>query len=161
MKKYKYLIPKFDTPELHLLEVYLFRLIRLIETVEFKKDLKILKQKKVYAEIMNIEHSLQTIRSFCMDMDETAYVAWEIPDPEDESNIATVYSFTCKEVISEIFNIPEREFDERTMEQSGPYDGWFFMELISYKEQLDDPLAFNSDSIINHINFHRDEEENS
>lgn len=157
MKKYKYLIPKYDVEELHLLEIYLFQLIRLIETGEFKKDYKIENQRKIYAEILNMEHSLTTLRSFCMDMDETAYVAWSIPDLEDESDLTTVYSFSCKEVMQELFNIPEKEFNNCIMEESGPYDGWFFMEKSSYKNQLDDPWAFNSNSITNHINMHHEE----
>lgn len=157
MKKYKYLILNRDVEELHLLEIYLFQLIRLIETPEFKKDYKIENQRKIYAEILNMEHSITTIRNFCMDMNETAYVAWEVPDPEDESKLATVYSFSCKEVIQEIFNIPEKEFNKQTIEKAGPYEGWFFMEKSLYKSQLDDPWAFNSDSITNHINMHHEE----
>lgn len=163
MKKIKYLLLNHNVEELHVLEQYLFQLIRFIETAEFKQDIKSDKQRKIFNELFNIEHSIQVIRGFCQDMDEEQYVAWQIPDTSQEDYHEVIYSFSSKEVLMLIFNIEEQMFNVVTdSEYCEPDDnGWFFMKMSEYKNQLDDVTAFDEHSIINHIKTHYGKEENT
>ena len=145
MKKSAVLTLKHNIEELILLETYQFKLIRFIESTEFKKDTKSYKQRSILEELLYVDQTLQVLYNVCENVSYDPHVAWLPAEEDKEPEYTTIYTFRTKEVMFASLGNNWKE------------DGWCYLDMEKYRDTLPDPTVFTQDALINHIKTHVDE----
>ncbi len=155
---------KYSPEDLYQLEHYLFNLIALTETQEFKVEATIELQKEIYKEMGFVKDAIMSLRAIVL-TDQVEHVAWKEKAEGDKSKFLTVYRFSSEKVLYDIFkiknkqtflkadwNLKMKEFEGHTWFKS--VDGWWFMKYSTFMDKIVKKSdKFNESSLINHVNI--------